>query len=283
MKVGIVGLGVIGCSFAKAIKLKTHHIVLGVDRSSDTTIKARINRMIDDTLTYANLSECEIVLLCMPLGDTIKYLEDYSRNFSDNAIVLDCTTSKQHICRVGAEMSRQYGYTFIGANPVTDTDREGIDGSHQNLFDNCSIVLATGYDAPIQALNKVNTFLNSIGFSNIEMSSPRENDRLCAYTMQLPKIISSAYIGSESATEHYGFSGTAYKEITRGAKVNEGIADEMVENADFLAAELDGLIERLTAFSDALTSADTNAIKALLREGKKRKEYIDGKENNLWT
>jgi len=282
MKIGIVGLGVIGCSFAKAIKLKTHNTVLGVDRNNDNTIKARLNRMIDDTLTYANLSECEIVLLCMPLGDTIKYIDDYAQNFSPDAVVLDCTTSKQQICREGAEAANKYGFTFIGANPVTDTDRTGIDGSHQNLFDSCSIVLATGYDAPIHALNKVNTFLNSVGFSNIEMSSARENDRLCAFTMQLPKIISSAYISSETAGEHYGFSGTAYKEISRGAKVQDWVAEEMIENADFLASELDGLIERLTKFSETLTSADTNALKALFKEGRNRKEYIDGKENNLW-
>ena len=282
MKIGIVGLGVIGCSFAKAIKLKTHNIVLGVDRSSDVTIKARINRMIDDNLTYANLSECEIVLLCMPLGETIKYIEDYAQNFSPDAAVLDCTVSKQQICAVGAEAAKKYGFTFIGANPITDTERTGIEGSHQDLFDGCSISLATGYDAPIHVLNRVNTFLNSVGFSNIEMCSARENDRLCAFTMQLPKIISSAYITSETANEHYGFSGAAYKEISRGAKVPEWAAEEMIENADFLAAELDGLIERLTKFSETLTSSDTNALKALFKDAKNKKDYIDGKENNLW-
>lgn len=282
MKVGIVGLGVIGCSFAKALKLKTHNIVLGVDKDSDITIKARLNRIIDDTLTNVNVSECEIILLCMPLGESVRYLQDYSRNFANDAIVLDCSTAKQQICREGAEASKKYGFTFIGANPVTDTDRAGLEGSHQNLFDNCSITLTAGYDAPILELNKVNTFLNSVGFSNIEMCTPRENDRLCAYTMQLPKIISSAYIGSETASEHYGFSAGAYKEMSKGAKSYEWVAEEMIENADFLAAELDGLIERLTKYSDAITSGNKIALKELLRQGRERKEYIDGKENNLW-
>ncbi len=282
MKVGIVGLGVIGCSFAKALKLKTHNIVLGVDKSNDITIKARLNRIIDDTLTNVNVGECEIVVLCTPHGESVHYLEDYSRNFANDAIVLDCSTSKQTVCRVGAEMSKKYGFTFIGANPVTDTDREGLEGSHQNLFDNCSITLTAGYDAPILELNKVNSFLNSVGFSNIEMCTPRENDRLCAFTMQLPKIISSAYIGSETAGEHYGFSAGAYKEMSKGAKAPDWTAEEMIENADFLAAELDGMIERLTKYSDALTSGDKNALSALLKEGRGRKEYIDGKESNLW-
>ena len=282
MKVGIVGLGVIGCSFAKALKLKTHNIILGVDKDNDITIKARLNRMIDDTLTNVNVAECEIVLLCMPLSENIRYLQDYSRNFSSDAIVLDCSTSKQQICREGAEIAKKNGFTFIGANPVTDTDRQGLDGSHQNLFDNCSITLTAGYDAPILELNKVNSFLNSVGFSNIEMCTPKENDRLCAFTMQLPKIISSAYIGSETASEHYGFSASAYKEMSRGAKAFEWCAEEMINNADFLAAELDGLIERLTKYSDAITSCDKNALSALLAEGRKRKEYIDGKENNIW-
>lgn len=132
------------------------------------------------------------------------------------------------------------------------------------------------------ALNKVNTLLNSVGFKNIEMSSAGENDAAIAHTLQLPRIISSAYIESEAAANHHGFSDRAFSDITRWASSPEYMADEMIENADVLLSELDALTERLTQFSDALISSDTNALKALLKSGAKKKEYIDGKENNLW-
>lgn len=281
MKVGIVGLGLIGCSFAKALKLKTHNLVIGVDKNNDTTIKARINRIIDDTLTYQNVSECEIVLLCIPQGEAIKYLEDYSANFSPDTIVLDCCSVKDQICRTGYEMSQKFGYTFVGINPVVDTERRALERSHYDLFNKSSVVLCARYDAPIQALNKVNTFLTSVGFKNIEMSSASENDATIAYTVQLPRIISSSYIISDASNEHYGFSSNAFDDMTRWSSAPDYMADEMVENSDVLLSELDGLIERLTRFSDALIASDTNAVKALLRESAKKKEYLDAKRTNL--
>jgi len=215
MKVGIVGLGLIGASFAKALKLKTHNLVIGVDKNNDTTIKARINRIIDDTLTYQNVSECEIVLLCMPQGEAIKYLEDYSANFSPDTVVIDCCTVKGQLCRTGHEMSKKYGYTFVGINPVVDTERRALEGSHYDLFNKSSVVLCARYDAPIQSLNKVNNFLTSVGFKNIEMASASENDATIAYTVQLPRIISSAYIVSEASNDHYGFSSNAFEDMAK--------------------------------------------------------------------
>ena len=100
---------------------------------------------------------------------------------------------------------------------------------------------------------------------------------MIAFTSQMPHILSNAFIKSPTAASHKGFSAGSYKDLTRVAWLNAGMwAELFLENKDNVLFELDTYIENLTAYRDALAREDSQALTALLEEGKRRKEEVDG-------
>ena len=100
---------------------------------------------------------------------------------------------------------------------------------------------------------------------------------MIAFTSQMPHILSNAFIKSPTALKHKGFSAGSYKDLTRVAWLNAGMwAELFMENKDFALSELDIYIESLRAYRDALEKDDLETLIALLEEGKRRKEEVDG-------
>ncbi|MDO4208038.1 MAG: prephenate dehydrogenase/arogenate dehydrogenase family protein, partial [Lachnospiraceae bacterium] len=104
-----------------------------------------------------------------------------------------------------------------------------------------------------------------------------KHDEMIAFTSQLAHVVSSAYIKSPTAKAHKGFSAGSYKDMTRVAWLNpEMWAQLFLDNKDYLADEIDALIENLTAYKEAVAAGDKEALIKLLDEGRRRKEEIDG-------
>ena len=115
--------------------------------------------------------------------------------------------------------------------------------------------------------------LTPLGLKRIVTTDPENHDRMIAYTSQLAHVVSSAYIKSPSAQEHKGYSAGSFRDLTRVAWLNEKMWTELfIENGDFLAAEIDLVIENLKTYSDAIKSADAERLESLLRDGRIAKE-----------
>jgi prephenate dehydrogenase len=120
----------------------------------------------------------------------------------------------------------------------------------------------------------------SIGFTNIQISTPEAHDRMIAFTSQLAHVVSSAYVKSDAALRHKGFSAGSYKDMTRVARLNEYMWTELfLDNSDYLTDEIDGLIARLKEYRDAVASHDRMETMRLLKEGRDRKISLDDGEN----
>ena len=101
---------------------------------------------------------------------------------------------------------------------------------------------------------------------------------MIAFTSQLAHVVSNAYIKSPTAKRHKGFSAGSYKDMTRVAWLNSTMWAELcMENGDHLLQELDGLMESLAAYRNAIARGDEEALRQLLEEGKNRKEEVDGR------
>ena len=104
---------------------------------------------------------------------------------------------------------------------------------------------------------------------------------MIAFTSQMPHLVSNAFVKSPSAVRHKGFSAGSYKDLTRVARLNEGMWTELfLENREPLLAELNGLIERLGEYRDAIQKKDADALHELLRDGSERKKSIDSAQES---
>ena len=138
------------------------------------------------------------------------------------------------------------------------------------------VLVPPRYD-DIELLQRVKDALAPCEFGMFSVTSAEEHDKMIAFTSQMPHVLSNAFIKSPTALKHKGFSAGSYKDLTRVAWLNAPMWSELfLENRENLLFELNTYLNSLTAYRDALENRDASALTALLEEGKKRKEEVDG-------
>jgi len=281
MRIGIVGLGLIGGSLAKALKYNTEHEVLGTDIDRGVLLKAKLLGAVDDELLPEQLPSCDLVITALYPQDTLDYITQHAQSFKKGAIVMDCCGVKRVVCETLWQCAKENGFFFYGAHPMAGLHFSGFAYSDVHMFSNASMILLPPDNADINDLANLKHLFLSIGFTNIQISTPEEHDRIIAYTSQLAHVVSNAYVKSPQAQVHNGFSAGSYKDLTRVAKLNADMWTELfLDNVDNLTEELDGLIENLQQYSRALHEKDAKTLHALLKAGSDRKEKIDGQYRN---
>ncbi len=281
MKIGIVGLGLIGGSLAKALKYNTEHTVLGTDTDRDVLLKAKLLGAVDEELCEQDLAQCDLLIVALYPQDTLDFVQQNAAKFKKGAIVMDCCGVKRVICAPLMACAKENGFHFYGAHPMAGLHFSGFQYSEVTMFENASMILIPPDDADIETLAALKALFKSIGFTNIQISNPDEHDRIIAYTSQLAHVVSNAYVKSPEAKVHKGFSAGSYKDLTRVAKLNADMWTELfLDNQDNLTAELDALIANLQQYSAALKAKDAQTLHALLKAGSDRKEQIDGVYRN---
>ena len=138
------------------------------------------------------------------------------------------------------------------------------------------VLVPPRYD-DIELLDRVKTALNPCGFGSFSVTTAQDHDRLIAFTSQMPHVMSNAFIKSPTAASHKGFSAGSYKDLTRVAWLNAPMWAELcMQNRENVLFELDSYITSLQAYKTALENQDLDGLTALLEEGKRRKEEVDG-------
>ncbi|MCL2018252.1 MAG: prephenate dehydrogenase [Oscillospiraceae bacterium] len=276
MTIGIVGLGLIGGSFAKAIKENTDHKVLVFDKNNSVNLQAKLEGACDGTLNSENIGDCDIVLISLYPKVTIDYIKENADLFKENALVIDAAGIKRNVCETAAPLAREKGFSFLGGHPMAGTQFSGFRYSRGSLFKNAPMLLIPQPDESIKVLEKAKNFFTEIGFASVVFTTAEEHDRRIAYTSQLAHIVSNAYVKSPAASEHKGFSAGSYKDLTRVARLNEEMWTELfLENRDNLIYEIEYLIKSLTEYKVTLEENNGEALKALLKDGRERKERVE--------
>ena len=277
MKVGIVGLGLIGGSMAKSIKARTAHTVYGIDLDQETMMMARMCGAIDAPLTDENLPQCDLVLVAICPGAAVEWVKAHAGKITKSAILVDLCGVKRTVVEAITPIAQARGFAYIGGHPMAGTERGGFTAATDSLYEGASMILTPDERTDMQLLETLKAFFLDIGFASLTFSTPEEHDRIIAFTSQLAHITSSAYVKSPEAQRRRGFSAGSFRDMTRVARLDENMWTELfLDDADFLTSELDILIGHLTEFSQALKARDAEALRALLRDGREKKATAGG-------
>ena len=276
MKIGILGLGLIGGSMARAFA-KAEHTVLAAEQDKSILSFAQLAGAVHGELDNSNIGTCDLILLAIYPGGCTAWLEEKAHLISKNALVLDLCGIKEEICERCFPLAEKYGFTFVGGHPMAGSHNSGFKASRSNLFQGAPMVLVPGKFDDMQLLQRVKDVLAPCNFGSFSVCTAQEHDRLIAFTSQMPHVLSNAFIKSPTAQSHKGFSAGSYKDLTRVAWLNSQMWAELcMENRENMLYELDTYITSLQAYRDALANRDINTLTALLDEGKRRKEEVDG-------
>ena len=276
MTVGILGLGLIGGSLARAYALDGH-TVYAAEQNEDMLSFAILSGAVHGKLDKATIGECDLILLAIYPAGSAEWLAEQAQFIKSDTLVMDCCGIKNEICRRCFPLAEQYGFTFVGGHPMAGTQFSGFKYSRANLFQGAPMVLVPPRFGDMDLLERVKEALSPCGFGSFSVTTAQEHDRLIAFTSQMPHVISNAFIKSPTAAAHKGFSAGSYKDLTRVAWLNAAMWAELcMENRENMLFELDSYIQSLQAYKIALETKDLDGLTALLEEGKQRKEEVDG-------
>ena len=277
MRVGIVGLGLIGGSLAKAYSRAGGHEVLACELDAKVLAIAQVEGAVQGELTADNMSGCDLILIAISPAAAIRWLREAAPMLREGQLVIDCCGTKRIVCGEGFRLAKEHGFTFIGGHPMAGTHKSGFANSSEDLFTGAPMVLVPHVFDDIQLLERAKKVLEPIGFGFLHVTTAEKHDNIVSFTSQLAHVVSNAYIKSPTAREHKGVSAGSYKDLTRVAWLDPGMwADLFINNKDNLLRELDFLISSLSKYRDALDDEDFPALRDLLLEGKKAKEEVDG-------
>ena len=276
MTVGILGLGLIGGSLARAYALDGH-TVYAIQRNENMLAFAMLSGAVHGKLDETTIPECDLLLLAIYPDGCATWLEENAHLVKKDTLVIDCCGIKEEICSRCFPLAEEFGFTFIGGHPMAGTQFSGFKYSRANLFNGAPMVLVPPRFDDMDLLDRIKTALAPCGFGSFSVTTAQEHDRLIAFTSQMPHVISNAFIKSPTAASHKGFSAGSYKDLTRVAWLNAPMWAELcMENRKNMLFELESYINSLQAYKTALENQDLVGLTALLQEGKQRKEEVDG-------
>ena len=276
MNVGILGLGLIGGSFARAYS-KAGHTVYACVRNQDMLEFAKLSGAVYDELKPETIPYCDLIILAIYPDSCAKWLEDNGHLISKKALVIDACGTKIEVCSRCFPVADKYGFTFVGGHPMAGSHFSGFKYSRSNLFQGAPMVLVPPRYDDMELLQWIKDILEPCHFGMFSVTTAENHDKMIAFTSQMPHIVSNAYIKSPTALEHKGFSAGSYKDLTRVAWLNPQMwAELFLANKENILDELDFFIKSLEKYREAISHDDFTALVALLDEGKKRKEQVDG-------
>lgn len=277
MKVGIVGLGLIGGSFAWAYH-NDGHGVLAFNRTRSVLDFAMLSGAVDGELTEENAGDCDLILVTLYPQAAIDYIDRMGPHFGKKPLVMDCCGTKRVVCSACFPIAERDGFTYIGAHPMAGTHNSGFKYAKGTMYKGAPMVIVPPRYDDIELLGRVKELLAPAGFGRISVTTAEKHDQMIAFTSQMAHVVSNAYIKSPTARIHKGFSAGSYKDLTRVAWLNAPMwAELFMENKDFLLNELELFINSLTQYRDAMTNDDMPELIRLLDEGRRLKEEVDGR------
>jgi prephenate dehydrogenase len=276
MKIGVIGLGLIGGSIAKALRARTQHEVWGFDRCEETLVAACASESLQGVLRFSDLSSCQVIIIALPPVACLAFLREQAANIAPKTLVIDCCGVKRSICKVGGEAAAKYGFYFIGGHPMAGREFSGFQAAQATLFNRAIMLLIPKAGEEPTVIAQAEELFLSMGFVRVMQTSAEKHDEMIAITSQLAHLVSNAYVKSPRAGEHRGFSAGSFADLTRVARLNETLWTELfLENGDFLIREIDELTASLGEYRQAIQDGDATRLRDLLKAGRECKEQQD--------
>jgi prephenate dehydrogenase len=257
-RVTIVGCGLIGASFALALRESgTCRLIAGWDIAEDVLQEVLRRGMIDEvdsSFAAGEVSESELIYLAMPVGGILEFLRGHGQQIKPGALVTDAGSTKIEICRVAREHLPD-GVVFVGGHPIAGREHSGLGYSDAELFRDAPYVLVSdsGETGHFRALRET---LSAIG-ARVTLMTPEAHDRALARVSHLPQLVSStlaATLQSEpDAPSLLDLSGSGWRDMTRLAESSWSMWRDILEsNPGQIAAAVDVFAQKLDIVREEL-------------------------------
>ena len=273
----IVGLGLIGGSYAKALRNLKVRKILGMDISHGIARACLNANMIDEVVEEdgSNLKEADNIICSVYPEAVMGFVRQNVHNFAEGMLMTDATGVKGTMPREIQELLPE-GCEFISGHPMAGRQGSGLGMSDAAIFNNSNyIIVPTEKNTP-EAVNWLEEFAKTLGCARSVKVSMEDHDKIIAYTSDLPHITAVALVNSASYNENtqYFIAG-GFRDATRVADINPDLwSDLFLSNRDNVIAEIENYQSQLERWKKAIVESDREALKEIMREAGPRRRML---------
>jgi prephenate dehydrogenase len=272
MKIGMIGLGLMGASFAEV--WCKQHIIIGYDQDKQVMDKATRDQLIHVAVDSIDeiIAQSEILWINLYPQATKRLIEQYQAQFPKDYIVCDIAGVKS----LYQDMTLRKDVYYIWTHPIAGRAISGYDAKNTSMFQGANFILTPNSTTSQEAISIVTALVKECGFSSITTMTPKEHDDRIAYTSQLTHAIAVALMNS--AEDDLGFApiiGDSYRDLTRIARINEAMWSELfVLNQAALLSQMKLFHQQFTYLMNALEQDDQETIRLLMRQSREKREKL---------
>lgn len=277
MNIAIVGLGVIGGSFAMGLQAAGYKNIYGIDINESTVRIAVEQGMIQKGFVEAGdiLPEMDIIIISLYPNQIAPFVEQYRNVLKDGAILTDVTGVKTAIIE---KVSKVLPSTvdFVFAHPMRGSEKKGIIGADHTRFIGANALITTIPTNKEASLKLIEKLYKEVGFDQVTRVSPEKHDEQIAYVSQLIHVLSVAVVNSTQASEEtLMFAGNSFQELTRIADINADLWSELfLNNRTALLKSIEHFEVELDALKYTLEENDDKELKTIFSQAaNKRREW----------
>jgi prephenate dehydrogenase len=286
-RVAVVGVGLIGGSFALALKeAKACGHVVGVGRSP-ANLKLALSRGAIDSISTDPAVAAEgadLVLVASPVGQFEKIFRAVAASLKPDAVLTDAGSTKRDVVAAARKALKKKIGQFVPAHPIAGAEKSGAGAANAELFRGRRVVITPLKENAPAAVDKVNRAWSTCGARTSQMS-PEQHDAVFAAVSHLPHLLAYALVhevnGRKNAAELFSFAAGGFRDFTRIASSHpEMWRDICLANADKLGAELASYSKKLAAVKKLLSRGDAKALEKLFNEAR---DARDGWLQKTWA
>ena len=275
----IVGLGLLGGSYARVLKRFGFHIsAITLDQSSiDYAIKENIIDEGTIELDARIIGDADLVIFALYPHVFVEWIEKNQGLLKSGALITDVTGVKGSIVYKIQEMLRP-DLEFVAAHPMAGREVSGVDNSTDKLFIGANyIVTPTEKNTP-EAVQTCLELGRLLGFSSVTTLSPEEHDEMIGFLSQLTHCIAVTLMTCNDKENMEKFTGDSFRDLTRIARINDQMWSELfVANKEALLEQMNLFINKFNDLKTMLEIEDIDGMRQMMRQSTERRAQFDKK------
>jgi len=279
IRILIVGLGLIGGSYAKALRKKGFYVsaITNDQHSIDYALKEQI---IDEGYSYVNekaVSDAELVVFALYPNVFVNWIKEYGHLFKEGTLITDVTGVKQCIVYEIQNILKP-GVEFIAAHPMAGREVYGVENSDDKIFEGANYIVVPTEKNTEEAIETCKDLGKVMGFNRISVLSPEEHDSMIGFVSQLTHVIAVGLMTCSDNEHLVDYTGDSFRDLTRIARINENMWSELfMLNKESLLEQFDTFIEECKLLRNMISEEDTESLKEKMRLSTRRRALFDKK------
>lgn len=276
-KILIVGLGLIGGSYAEALTDAGYEVgALDLnERSIDYALEHGMIAHGRSSVDADYVLEFDVLVFALYPHTFVEWIENYQSYIKSGAVITDVTGVKCSIVYKIQEVLRD-DVEYIGAHPMAGREVYGVENAKKEIFLGANYIVTPTSGNTEEAIVLAEELGSVIGFGSISRLSPEEHDEMIGFLSQLTHCIAVSLMTCKESESLVRYTGDSFRDLTRIAKINENMWTELFfANRETLLREMDLFAEKFLALRDSIASEDAEAVRETMRLSTTRRKFFD--------